>query len=234
MAIQDNPNLEILETTVHRLGSVADKMVFLGGCATGLLLTDPAVPPIRGTQDVDVIVEVASLLDYHRLTEKLRGRGFVEDLSSEAPICRWKTEDAILDVMPTDPQILGFGNQWFAPAFAAAKNFILPSGTRIRLLPAPYFLATKLEAFDYRCNGDYLLSRDMEDIVAVLDGRPEIVSEVKMAESGLRNYLVERFFELSRDIYFTDSLPGHLPPDIASQARLSLIIDRLKAIAKHQ
>ncbi len=234
MAMKDNPNLEILETTVQRLGSLADKMVFLGGCATGLLLTDPAAPPIRVTHDVDVIVEIASLVDYHRLAERLRGRGFSEDLSFEAPICRWKTEGSILDVMPTDPQILGFGNQWFAPAFAAAENFDLPSGTRIRLLPAPYFLATKLEAFDYRGNRDYLLSRDMEDIVAVVDGRPEIVFEIKMAESGLRNYLAERFFKLSRNRYFTDALPGHLPSDIASQARLSLVIDRLKAIAKHQ
>ncbi|MBW1711187.1 MAG: hypothetical protein JRJ73_15130 [Deltaproteobacteria bacterium] len=232
--MQNNPNLEILETTVHRLGSLADKMVFLGGCATGLLLTDPAAPPIRVTQDVDVIVEVASLVDYHRLAKRLRERGFAEDFSYDAPICRWKTEGAILDVMPTDPQILSFGNQWFAPAFAAAENFALPSGIRIRLLPAPYFLATKLEAFDYRGNGDYLLSRDMEDIVMVLDGRPEIVSEVKMAESGLKNYLAKRFFELLRDRYFIDALPGHLPPDVASQARLSLIIDRMKAIAKHQ
>jgi hypothetical protein len=47
MLRRKNPNLEILEKTVHRLGSLADEMVFLGACATGLLLTDPAAPPIR-------------------------------------------------------------------------------------------------------------------------------------------------------------------------------------------
>ena len=76
---QKNPNLEILEKTVHRLGSLADEMVFLGACATGLLLTDPAAPPIRGTLDVDVIVESTSLAKYHRFAEKLKKRGFVED-----------------------------------------------------------------------------------------------------------------------------------------------------------
>ena len=122
MLRQKNPNLEILEKTVHRLGSLADEMVFLGACATGLLLTDPAAPPIRGTLDVDVIVELTSLAEYHRLTEKIRTKGFVEDLSPDAPICRWKNKEVILDVMPTNPKILGFGNLWFSPAFTRAEN----------------------------------------------------------------------------------------------------------------
>jgi len=138
MVPQKNPNLEILEKAVHRLDSLADEMVFLGACATGLLLTDPAAPPIRGTLDVDVIVESASLAEYHRLAKKLRKRGFREDLSPDAPICRWKTKEIILDVMPTSQQILGFGNRWFEPAFTRAKPVVLPSGKRIRMLTAPY------------------------------------------------------------------------------------------------
>jgi hypothetical protein len=83
-----NPNLEILESVVRQLGPLVDKMVFLGGCATGLLLTDIAAPPIRVTEDVDVITEVASLQDYYQLAEQLRARGFNEDQSPDAPICR--------------------------------------------------------------------------------------------------------------------------------------------------
>ena len=49
MANSHNPNLEILEQTVERLGELADEMVFLGGCATGLLISDAAAPPIRVT-----------------------------------------------------------------------------------------------------------------------------------------------------------------------------------------
>ena len=40
--------------------------------------------------DVDLITEVASLRDYYQLAERLRQRGFVEDQSQGAPICRWK------------------------------------------------------------------------------------------------------------------------------------------------
>lgn len=38
----DDPNIEMLEIAVERLGILIDDLVFLGGCATGLLLTDPA------------------------------------------------------------------------------------------------------------------------------------------------------------------------------------------------
>ena len=63
-------------------GHQASRLVvcdLVGGCATGLLLTDPAASPVRATIDVDVLVEVATLVEYHRLSEQLRQLGFVED-----------------------------------------------------------------------------------------------------------------------------------------------------------
>jgi len=50
MERQRNPNIEILTMAVSKLGPVADEMVFLGGCATGLLITDPAAPPVGSRQ----------------------------------------------------------------------------------------------------------------------------------------------------------------------------------------
>ncbi len=149
-----NPNIEIMEIAVARLGVLADEMVFLGGCATGLLITDPLAAPFRATNDVDVICEVASLLDYQRLSKRLRALGLREDQSPDAPICRWRTQDLVLDVMPTSPEILGFGNPWYRPAFAAAERAALPSGSTIRMVSVPYFLVTKLVAFDGRGQGD--------------------------------------------------------------------------------
>lgn len=115
-----NPNLEILELAVSKLGAVADELVFLGGCATGLLLSDPAAPPIRATKDVDAIIELASLTEYHGLSERLRAIGFSEDTSKDAPICRWTSDGILLDVMPTDETLLGFGNRWYQAAFEKA------------------------------------------------------------------------------------------------------------------
>jgi hypothetical protein len=143
-------SLDILIAAVRLLGSLADEMVFVGGCATGLLLTDPATPPIRVTEDIDAIVEVTSLSKYYHLADSLRERGFIEDMSPETPICRWRAKGVTLDVMPTNPEILGFGNRWFGPAAAAAVSIELYPGRLIRMVTAPYFLATKLEAFDGR------------------------------------------------------------------------------------
>ena len=227
----ENPNIQILEIAVARLRTLAEMMAFVGGCATGMLVTDPAASPVRPTLDVDVIVEVATLARYHRLADQLHQLGFIEDTSEDAPICRWKADEVTLDVMPTDPKILGFGNQWFAPAYEASEWTDLPSGKQIRLLPAPYFLATKFEAFTCRGETDYLMSRDMEDIVTVIDGRPEIVSEIKQVSKALKAYLVTCCSELLKERDFLDALPGHLLPDAASQLRSVVVIDRLKAIA---
>ena len=92
----------------------------------------------------------------------------------------------VLDVMPTHERILGFGNPWYHPALTSAQTVVLPTGERIRAVTAPYFLATKLEAFARRGHGDYLASVDMEDIITVIDGRPEIVGEMTGADLELR------------------------------------------------
>jgi hypothetical protein len=47
MQWQNNPNLMILELAVSALGALVDDMVFIGGCATGLLITDLAAPMMR-------------------------------------------------------------------------------------------------------------------------------------------------------------------------------------------
>jgi predicted nucleotidyltransferase len=226
-----NPNLDIMEIAAASLGALVEEMVFLGGCATGLLITDAVAPPIRATKDVDVIAEVASLIEYHRLSKRLRELGFSEDQSADAPICRWQAVGILLDVMPTHPEILGFGNEWYQPAFDAAVWRVLPSGRRIRMVSAPYFLATKLAAFDGRGDGDYMMSHDMEDIVAVLDGRPEIVGEVLNRDHKLRDHIKARLSVLVSDNRFIEALPGHMPGDAGSQARLPAMIQRLKAIA---
>ena len=227
-----DPNIEILIGTVNLLGPLADEMVFLGGCATGLLVSDPASPSIRITQDVDVIVEVATLGEYHRLSADLRKRGFREDVSPEAPVCRWKAGNSVLDVMPTHLKILGFGNRWFGPALKTAISIELYTKRTIRLVTGPCFLATKFEAFEGRGKGDYLLSHDMEDIVAVLDGRPELIGEIRESSKKLRAYLSEKLVGMFNDPQFIDALPGHLSPDMASQARLPLLLERIREIIR--
>ncbi len=214
------------------LGPLCDQMVFLGGCATGLLITDTAAPPVRATRDVDVIVEVASLTEYRRISASLRELKFSEDRSQQAPICRWTGHGVLLDVMPTSPDILGFGSEWYERAFAGAEFYELPSGRHIRLISAPHFLLTKLTAFEWRGHGDYVSSHDLEDFLTVIDGRPEVLQEVEQLETDALAHLAGRTTALLANRNFVDSLPGHLPGDSGSQARLPILVTRLEKIAK--
>ena len=76
-----------------------------------------------------------------------------------------------------------------------------------------------------------MMSHDMEDIVAVLDGRPEIVEDVLNCEQKLRDYLQARLAALVEDNRFLEALPGHMPGDAGSQARVPIILQRMKALA---
>lgn len=109
-------NLEMIKIVAERIGDLREAFVFLGGASTCLLITDSAAPEIRPTLDVDIIVEVASRLEYHKLEEMLRQLGFSQGTEPDDPICRWVVEDVKVDVMPTDEDILGFSNKWYSQA----------------------------------------------------------------------------------------------------------------------
>lgn len=226
----DDPNLPILTLIAKSLGDLCDSLVFVGGCATGLLLTTLRAQAIRATQDVEVVVHALSTANYHAMERAVESRGFKHDLSPEAPICRWVLKGVALDLMPSQPGILGFHNRWYPMAIETAAQIILPTGMAIRLITAPVFVATKFEAFHGRGNNDYLASHDLEDIITVVDGRPELKQEIDQADGELRLYIANEFNTLIKDRDFLMALAGHLPGDAASQARLPELIRRMRAI----
>ena len=64
-------------------------------------------------------------------------------------------------------RILGFSNQWYKHAAQHKIQYCLSNQATINLIPAPYFIATKLEAFKNRGQNDYLASHDLEDVITV-------------------------------------------------------------------
>jgi hypothetical protein len=225
-----NPNLELLELATERLRPLLSEIVFVGGCATGLLIDDPGAAPVRGTYDVDVIAEIGTYAAYAIFSERLRALGFQEDASEGAPLCRWNHGELTLDVMPLDPAILGFSNRWYPEALEAAKEVQLPAGLTVRAITAPYFLGTKLEAFRGRGHGDYFASHDLEDFMAVVDGRSALFTELETASEGLRTYIGEAVRMLLVEPRFLDALPGYLLPDEASQARIGQLVSKLRKL----
>jgi predicted nucleotidyltransferase len=182
-----DPNLQLLLDAAKLLIPVLDELVFVGACTTGLFISDEGAGAVRPTFDVDAIAEITSYADYFRFSERLRKLGFTEDTSEGAPLCRWQHGHVKLDVMPLDEKILGFSNRWYKSAMASAQVHQLESDLRIRVVTAPYFCATKIEAFRGRGKGDYLSSHDLEDLITVVDGRPELLEELRSASDDSRN-----------------------------------------------
>lgn len=228
-----DPNIVMIEIVAKHLGAaLLEEVVFVGGAVAGLLITDPAQPAIRPTEDVDMIVQVLAHSDYYQLEKRLRERGFTQDLQAEAPICRWKIQGITVDVMPTLEEILGFSNRWYAYALETAQRITLPSGSTIQFISAPLFIATKLEAFAGRGNDDYLFSHDLGDLLAIVDGRETLVDECAQTKAKLRAYLSNKLQTLLQIPAFMQALPGHLPGDAASQERLPELKEKLRQLTK--
>lgn len=229
---QHSIHIDMIKQVAGRLGPLRSKVVFLGGSATGFHITDKAAPEIRATKDVDIIVEVASIVEYHRLEKTLIDLGFFQKIQDDDPICRWYINDFMVDVMPTEENILGFSNRWYLPAIKNSVKIKLKPDLEILIVTAPYFLGTKLDAFFGRGKGDYLVSHDMEDIINFINGRVEILEDVKNAEPNLKDFIIKSFQGFLTDESFLEALPGHLLPDRASQARRSIVLERIKKIAE--
>jgi len=226
-----DPNLQRVELVARALGDLCDELVFVGGCAAGMLCTSVQAPPPRATFDVDLVAEVTALAGYHALEARFAERGFVRDMAPDAPICRWRVGNVEVDLMPTDERVLGFSNRWYPIATATAMPMVLPSGASIRLISAPAFLATKFEAFATRGGNDLMSSHDFEDIINVLDGRPGIESEIAEAGGELVAYLSEKFHAVLRHRDFENTLPGLVVYDDLYDSRIEAVRRRMTTIA---
>lgn len=198
-----------LETAAALLGPLLDEVVFVGGATIHLWITEPGAPPTRATEDVDVVCEVATRVKYHQLGDRLRERGLQEAMGVPV-ICRWRSADPqlLLDVMPTDPDILGFSNPWYEAAISRAVTITLDSGAEIRAAAPAALVATKLCAWKGRGGGDLLRSLDIHDVLTLIDGRPELIEDVASAPPNLRTYIRGELGELRVEDYFDYAVEG--------------------------
>ncbi len=207
------------------------QIAFAGGCATQLLITDPGAPPLRVTDDVDVIADLVSYAEYARFSNRLRKLGFAEDSSEGAPICRWMVEGMKLDVMPIDERILGFSNRWFKSALS--HSLTIPfEGLELRVVTPAYFLATKLAALKGRAKGDFYASKDLEDVITLIDGRTTVAAEVHAAPANVRRYVSAEIRKLLANREFVNAIAGHLPGDAISQARIPRMVNALRSLSR--
>jgi hypothetical protein len=222
--------LNNIKRVAFRLGRLRERVVFLGGSIVPLLITDPAAPDSRPTKDVDVAVNAASLREVYQLENELRQLGFLHAQMPGDPTCRWTVDSCVVDVIPVGRAVNAYNDLWSPSAIEHAAILDIGDNITIRHVTAPYFIAIKLETFEERGAGDYMMSQDIADIVQVLDGRTEIAVEVRSSEADLAEYIRLSFRSLLQTDGFLDSLPAHLLPDAASQARQPIILQSMETI----
>lgn len=218
----------MIETVARALGDeLRGEVAFAGGVITGLLVTDEVTRgDIRITYDVDLIVYVVGHVHWEKFQDQLKSKGF-KVRHNEGPICRMYLGNLEVDFMPDDEKILGFSNRWYKQALKQAQDHRLSDGLVIRLLSPPYFVATKLEAYKGRGNGDPMGSHDIEDLLNIVDGRPELMDEIQAADLEVRSYIAEEISALLEQdgiAHAIESLSRRVPE------RSDIIFERLEAI----
>src|SRR5215510_2285799 len=121
-----------IEIVARALGELVDNVMFVGGMAGGFLITDPAAPPLRTTDDVDVVVDIAgSYKDELQLLKRLRELGFAEDSREGAPRCRWQLRSIKIDVM------FASDDRWFPEALEHAETRRITDDLAIKVISLP-------------------------------------------------------------------------------------------------
>lgn len=227
------PHEHMISRVARALGpELASRIAFVGGCATPLLVTDELVHAgVRFTDDVDVIVHVLGFGEWYALEGHLAQRGFRNSQEDDV-LCRKRLrddepEELIVDFMPDDQRILGFSNRWYTQALESAFDCVLSDASVVRVVNAPYFVGTKLEAYKGRGNNDPLGSRDVEDILNVIAGRPSLIDEVERSPVDLRQGIAEDLAMLMRVRDFDYAVASACNGNVARERQ---IFERLDAL----
>ncbi len=143
--------------------------------------------------------------------------------------CRMRLNGLIVDFMPDDEKILGYSNRWYSKALQLADEYKLQDDITIKLITSVYFVATKLEAYKGRGNNDPIQSRDLEDILNVIDGRSELIDELMQASDEIKNYISDEFKQLLKHPDFDYAVQS---TSQGQSDREELIFNRLEKMIK--
>ncbi len=225
-----NTHRDMIIMVAKALGEeLLSQVAFVGGCTTGLLITDELTKEaIRYTDDVDLIINVVGYTGWHKFSERLVEHGFHISMDDEVN-CRFRLGQLKVDFMPDDSDALGFTNRWYKAALKNPELYSIIEDINIQLVSPVYFLATKFEAFKGRGNNDLLSSRDIEDILNLVDGRIELGAEIAQAPDDVKGYLVSEFNSL---IVSPDARYAVQSTANGDTTREKIIFERIESIVR--
>lgn len=223
-------NLALVAQVAIGLEELREKMVFIGGAVISLYTDDPAAEEIRPTSDIDMTINLANYNEWAQMQERLAELKFYPDPEGHS-ICSYKYDQIAIDIMPAEDSSIGVSNIWYKPGFKYIQQIELPEGVNINILPSPYFLATKLEAFKDRGANDFYGSHDYEDIIYLLDNRITIVEEILAADEDVRTYIKQEINGIKKHPQANEILAMHIHP-LVREERFGMLMEKIEKITK--
>lgn len=210
------------------LGELNNEVVFVGGAMVAMYIDDPAAEDIRPTKDLDLTFKITTAGKLEALREALIQKGFIQTHEDDV-ICRFRFDDLLIDVMSTQAVGWAPSNRWFMPGFEKSFSIELDD-VAIRLMPLPYLLASKMEAFFNRGIQDLYASHDLEDILYIFNYTTNLVEQILAADDEVIVYLKGCAERIMSDTKIREVIPAHLFYETADE-RLEIILEKMKKIA---
>jgi hypothetical protein len=199
--------INTIKMVANALADLNDECIYVGGAVTGLYADDPLAPKVRPTKDIDIVLEIVSLIELERLRQKLAERN-IRFAQEENTVCRFKYKHILIDVDNAEIYHL--------------------DDVKIKIMPFVYFLASKFSAFRGR-GKDPRTSRDFEDIVYVLDNRTTFVKDILEAAVDVINFLVEELKLILQEPTLQEAFMAHLESETSAE-RYEMLVSRIDYI----
>lgn len=218
--ILDEIHCRRIASVAKALGEMADQCVFIGGATVSLYVEDEASGEIRTTDDVDLVVDLATITEFWEFEARLGKKGFRP--ARTGPICRYEHDGILVDFVHKGGG-QGFSNPWYPAGVASAETVELPGGVQIKVFPLAYFLASKVAAYHGRGEKDCRMSKDVEDIVRVLDGRRDLVADFRGFKVDVAAFLRTEFGRFLGDGLFLEAVRCNFHGPVADQRAARLV-----------
>jgi hypothetical protein len=166
---------------------------------------------VRPTEDVDAIIATTSYRDFGTTESRLRDLGFKADVANSSHAHRWISPDGIpFDLLPLGEHFASVGGELDRLALDTAVATEIEAGLSIRHVNGPGFLALKWAAFWDRGANDAFRSKDLEDILALIASRPEILGEFVASVPAVQQRILVGLQWLEQHAEYEDFLAAYL------------------------
>jgi hypothetical protein len=192
-------SLNMIKEVATALNKLNEEFIYVGGAVIEIYLDSASAPKIRPTEDVDCVIKLDSRLENKKLDEKLRGIKFQNDSSRGAPICRWIYLGIKVDIMATDDKILGFSNEWYEEGVKNNEIYTIEDQD-VLIMKLPWFLACKIVAFNNRGAADIYMSKDLEDIVALIENAKDLDQKLSLGDGKVLDFIKNELIALYEDV----------------------------------